>query len=121
MSEKLPEHKVTKGSGEDLCNLFIAENGYNEHEAEIARKAFKHSWLCASRHYNEKCPKKDASKNSDFDDRQKLKQVLYEISDLNEVLRSFLVAANISDVNAGVTVTGCIRDKIQAALDMVEA
>ena len=25
MSEKLPEHKVTEGSGEDLCNKFIAE------------------------------------------------------------------------------------------------
>ena len=34
---------------------------------------------------------------------------------------SFVVAADISDVDAGVTVTGCIRDKIQAALDMVEA
>ena len=108
MSEKLPEHKVTEGSGEDLCNKFIAEKGYNEEEAKIAREAFKHSWVCAFNRYNDSCPKLE------------IKQKLYEISDLNEVLRSFLREANNSDTDAGITVTGCIRDKIEAALNMVE-
>ena len=111
MSEKLPEHKVTEGSGEDLCNKFIAEKGYNEEEAKIAREAFKHSWVCA---FNR------SEKKSDFENKLEMKQKLYEISDLNEVLRSFLREANNSDTDAGITVTGCIRDKIEAALNMVE-
>ena len=113
MSEKLPEHKVTEESGEDLCNKFIAEKGYNEEEAKIAREAFKHSWICAF--------KKKSEKKSDFDNKLEMKQKLYEIGDLNEVLRSFLREANNSDTDAGITVTGCIRDKIEAALNMVEA
>ena len=121
MSEKLPEHKVTEGSGEDLCNKFIAEKGYNEEEAKIAREAFKHSWVCAFKRCNDSCPKMKSEKKSDFDNKQEMKQKLYEIGDLNEVLRSFLREANNTDTDAGITVTGCIRDKIEAALNMVEA
>ena len=92
----------------------------NEEEAKIAREAFKHSWVCAFNRCNDSCPKKKSEKKSDFDNKQEIKQKLYEISDLNEVLRSFLRAANNSDTDAGITVTGCIRNEIEAALNMVE-
>lgn len=90
---------------------------YNEAEA---REAFKHSWVCAFNRCNDSCPKKKSETKLDFDNKQEIKQKLYEISDLNEVLRSFLRAANNSDTDAGITVTGCIRNKIEAALNMVE-